>query len=54
MLANSGGGNASESTTDDLLIDYKVHVFNNGEPVILVCRDRVEGKLAKKVYYDCN
>lgn len=53
MLANSAGGNASESTTDDSLIDYKVHVFNNGEPIILVCCDRAEGKLAKKAYCDC-
>ena len=54
MLANSAGGNAIECTTDDSLIDYKVHVFNNGEPIILVCCDRAEGKLAKKAYYDCN
>lgn len=36
-----------------MLIDYKVHVFNNGEPIVLVCCDRAEGKLPKKAYYDC-
>lgn len=54
MLTSSAGGNASESTTDGSLIDYKVHVFNNGEPAILVCCDHAEGKLVKKVYYNCN
>lgn len=54
MLANSAGENAGESTTDDSLLDYKVHVFNNSEPIILVYCDRAEGKLAEKAYYDCN
>lgn len=33
------------------LVDYKVHMFNDGEPIILVCADRVAGQLPKKAYY---
>lgn len=36
------------------LVDYKVHVFNAGEPIILVCRDRVGSEFPKKAYYDAN
>lgn len=34
------------------LIDYKVHVFNEGDPIILVCKDREKGLLPRKSYYD--
>lgn len=36
------------------LCDYKVHVFNAGEPIILVCKDRNKGDLPKKAYYDAS
>ena len=42
-----------ESQADGVsLIDYKVHVFNDGDPIALVCKDRVAGQLPKKAYYD--
>ena len=44
FLENPGDGES--------LVDYKVHMFNNGEPIILVCKDRLAGQLPKKAYYD--
>lgn len=38
--------------SDGSLIDYKVHVFNAGEPIILVCSDRSACGEPKKAYYD--
>lgn len=52
MLSGCIDERARESASNGSPTDYKVHVFNNGEPIILVCRDRLEGKLAKKAYYD--
>lgn len=37
---------------DESLADYKVHIFNSGDPIILVCRDRRGGRSSKKAYYD--
>lgn len=43
-----------ENDGDGSLVDYKVHVFNAGDPIVLVCRDRAEGRLPKKSYYDAS
>lgn len=34
------------------LIDYKIHMFNAGDPIILVCRDRAGQEHPRKAYYD--
>lgn len=34
--------------------DYKVFCFNNGEPIVLVCRDRHSNDGIKTAYYDTN
>lgn len=34
------------------IFDYKVYCFNNGEPIILACKDREGGHATRTGYYD--